>query len=294
MDQLADIPFAQQQRLRFIESSLLWEGEVQRQRVTEIFGVARNHISRDLKLYNRLYPGHLQYDLSTRSYRRGAKFKPALSSDDPEEYLSLLQTYAATHTVALIPALGKGPIPTGVLPQPSRTLDGHILRDVIGAIRRREGLKITYLSMSSDHPSTRTIWPHAFMNSGFDWIVRSYDDLRSEFRDFLLRRIDSVEPLQQASPMSATADAGWSELERVVVVPHCGLNPHQRSVTARDFGMRKDGKSFAWYADIRRCMLPYFFHHYRLDLDPAAPHAPRIQLRDRARLRQHFFKPLGE
>src|SRR5258708_258581 len=88
------LPFAQQQRLYFIESLIQWEGSVRRQRVSDAFRVNANHISKDIAKYQELFPGNIQYSLNEKAYLPGKKFKPRLTSGDAAEYLSLLQAYA--------------------------------------------------------------------------------------------------------------------------------------------------------------------------------------------------------
>ncbi len=60
MNDIQSLPFAQQQRLRFIESMVLWEGTVQRQRVCDVFGINPNHVTRDLQIYKQHYPKSLE------------------------------------------------------------------------------------------------------------------------------------------------------------------------------------------------------------------------------------------
>ena len=87
MSAVTDIPFAQQQRLRFIESVVLWEGAIQRQRVRDVFDISANHVSKDFLLYKERFPGNLEYDQSAKEYRASERFKPSLTSGKPDEYL---------------------------------------------------------------------------------------------------------------------------------------------------------------------------------------------------------------
>lgn len=95
--QMETLPFAQRQRLQFLESIAQWEGVVRRQRVCEVFDVSANHVTKDFSLYRSLSPGNLEYDVSLRAYRPIARFKPLFSAGSAEEYLALLRLNLETH-----------------------------------------------------------------------------------------------------------------------------------------------------------------------------------------------------
>ena len=57
-------------------------------------------------------------------------------------------------------------------PVPARGVDPEILRDVYSAIVERQGLTVTYQSLSRPEPTERVIEPHALAFDGFRWHAR--------------------------------------------------------------------------------------------------------------------------
>jgi predicted DNA-binding transcriptional regulator YafY len=282
-----DIPFAQAQRLRFIESVVLWEGAIQRQRVSEVFDVSPNHVSRDFLRYREAFPGNLEYDPSGKEYRAASRFQPKIASGKPEEYLALLRAHVESGLE--LPALGDA-IAADVVPSPPVGVDRAVLRAVVRAIRRGEGLTVTYGSVREDRKTTRRLWPHALAYSGFRWHVRAYDATESMFRDFALARLEDPQPVAEASPAGEEGDIDWNTYDTIEVVPHARLSDSQRAIVAREFGMKRTPEGWLWSQRLRKALIPYFLHRYRLDLDPART-AIRIELKDRTQMRAYFFAP---
>ena len=131
---LDSLPYAQRQRLQFVESVAQWEGVVQRQRVCEVFDVSANHVTRDLSLYRSLSPGNLEYDVSRRAYRPTAKFRPLFALGSADEYLALLKLSLETQARAGIPTWAEG-IPIMGLPMPQGAINGQVLRILTNALR---------------------------------------------------------------------------------------------------------------------------------------------------------------
>lgn len=289
-----ELPFARQERLRFVEATLIWEGSIQRSRVCEIFGVSANHVTRDLTLYEEQHPGSLEYRPRQRAYVPGPNFSPIYASDDPAQILGLLQTRAETGSIALLPLLGGEGIDVTTLPSPAMGVDKSVLRDVLRAIRQSRGLSVHYHSLSAEETIVLTLWPHALFNTGVRWYVRAYDDRTQGFREFALSRIDRPVPQNLPSPYAASSDIGWTTEHRIEVVPHPKLNAHQQRVVAREFPMKRDRIGWVWSLSVRQCLIGYFARRYRLDAKlPVSPLSHWIVLRNRATLKP-FFLPLAD
>lgn len=290
MEQNISLPFAQQQRLRFIESIVLWEGAVQRQRVCDVFGVNPNHVTVDIKAYKKHYPKNLEYNPSVRAYEPGAQFTPRLASGDPAEYLTLLHAYAESHSIAMLPALGCDSQMVEILPTPKYSVDQAVLRGVVQATRHNKGLQVIYNSMKSDKPKPRTLWPHALVHTGLHWHIRAYDNLHNEFRNFAIQRIAKIEVVEQSSLVPATQDQDWHERVLIEVIPNPKLNKHQQGIVAKEHGMIKNRYGWVWSEKIRRCLVGYFAVHYRLDLlerdDPQ--HTPLV-FKDHTKMQPYLF-----
>lgn len=294
MESIDSLPFAQQQRLRFIESMVLWEGTVQRQRVCDVFRVNANHVTRDIQIYKKQFPKSLEYNPSVRAYEPGAKFSPQLASGDPGEYLALLHAYAESHSIAMLPVLGGDVHVVEALPSPRHAIDQQVLRCVVQATRHGKGVRVVYSSMKSDKPMPRTLWPHALVHAGMHWHIRAYDDLRNEFRNFAIHRIDDVSMVDTSSPTPVANDLEWHHKVLVEVIPNPKLNAHQQRVVAKEYGMKEHGGLWLWSESIRQCLVGYFAVHYRLDLQELAePRQKPLVFRNAAAVAPYLFSGTG-
>jgi len=264
--------FAQRQRFRFIESILLWEGSVQRRRVCDQFGVAANHVTKDLRTYQEERPDSLEFKPNIRAYVPGPKFEPAYASDDPNEYLALLLAHAHSGSAAILPALGGGGVSAQAVPDPNQIIDRSVLQALIRALRTNRGVNILYHSTSDDRPRRRTLWPQALVHTGLRWHVRAYDSRRIEYRNFALQRMDRPTAVDDPMPETAGSDDAWINSIKIDVIPNPALNEHQQRLAARDFGMRKKKGRWCWTVELRHCLVPYFARRYGLvnptHLDP--------------------------
>lgn len=289
------LSFAQRQRLQFMETILLWEGTIQRRDVCEVFKVTPNHLTRDLRLYRGHNKKALEYDVETRAYRRGRRFKALFASGSPDEYLALLQAYAVSRSMAVIPALGHA-VTAEVLPQPSGQIDSDVLRKMIRAMREKTGVAVTYQSFREPNPSKRILWPHSLVFTGDRWHVRAYDQRHEGFRDFVLVRITQPEMVETLAPKSVEEDKMWQESEFVEIMPASTLSPSQRETVAREYGMERVKNRYVWNVELRKCFIPYFLYRHRLDArESRRQHTdrrtlPRIMLCDPTIAELYTFK----
>ena len=83
-----------EERLKFIEFCLFWEGEVSRPRIKEQFGISSQQGSSDIKKYKEEYPQNIEYSLEKRRYLRTNKFSLELLKSASEEYIHFLECVA--------------------------------------------------------------------------------------------------------------------------------------------------------------------------------------------------------
>lgn len=289
-----ELPFAQRERLRFVESTLLWEGALTRGRVHDVFGVSPNHITTDLRWYEDQFPKSLVFESRRRRYVAGPRFKPRFASDDPAEYLALQLAYAQCGSSAVVPLLGGGEaVPTVALPSPAHGIDRAVLQLVVQAIRHGTGIETVYQSMRAEAPATRTLWPHALVHSGVRWYARAFDSKRSTFRNFALQRMDAVKAVAQPAPRTVEQDTDWQSTRTLSVVPHPALNAHQQRVVAKEFGMREVDGVMAWTLSVRQALIGYFARRYGLDVPHPAPPQHRIVLLEADQVRPWFLPEGG-
>nr|WP_313796959.1 hypothetical protein [Falsirhodobacter algicola] len=73
---MSELRWGVEQRLKFLEFRLFWEGQVNRSDLMDQFGVSVNQASADLNRYVGFAPDNMFYDKSARTYICGSKFKP--------------------------------------------------------------------------------------------------------------------------------------------------------------------------------------------------------------------------
>lgn len=257
------LPYAQRQRLQFVESIAQWEGVVQRQRICEVFDVSANHVTRDLSLYRTLSPGNLEYDVSRRAYRPTAKFRPLFASGSADEYLALLKFNLEAQGQTGIPVLAEG-MPISGLPMPQGVVNATALRVLTHALREQTAAEVVYQSLRTPQPTARLIWPHHLVHVAGRWHVRAYDAKRERFADFVLARLTGARGSDQSRPLQATRDSDWEAELTVEVVPNPKLSPPQQAVIALEYGMAQVKHRWVWAAKMRRALVPYFLEHHHL------------------------------
>jgi hypothetical protein len=280
----------QRQRLTYIESVAYWEGRIDRPRVVSEFQVSENHVTKDFRIYKSAFPGNIEYDETSRSYRPTAKFKPRIARGSPDEYLSLLRANAERRDGSLLPARSSAVVVDAVPPQRG-TLEAAVLNAVTRSISSGNGLSITYQSTSRSDPATRRVWPHALVFGGTRWHARAYDEEHGKFIDLVLQRFLTAQPVAKTSPQAPTLDAEWNNKINVDVVPRKALSTSQAQVIARQYGMTQVGRGWVWKVCLRECMVKDFIYLHRLDVEVD----PRrgIELRD-ASLVEKYLLPIGD
>lgn len=284
-------PFTPQQRrrLRYFESRLLWDGQAHRKDVCKVFDVSENHFTRDLSLYRKYFKRNLALNPTTKCYEPTEHFKPEFASGSAEEYLAIMLAYAQSGVTDVLDSIG-AEINVEQLPHPAGNIDGMMLRVIVRAIRHHTCIQVSYQSINEKSKVLRKLRPHALAFTGTRWHVRAFDERHSAFRDFVLARFLSVEPADGSPEVLVPEDRDWLEMEEVVVVPNPNLNAAQQEVIAREYGMRRSKGRWAWRVKLRRCLVSYFLHRYRLDLPQKLLEKERIQITDLAFVERFRFK----
>lgn len=292
MQGFANVAFAQRQRFHFIETLALWDGTVQRERVSESFGVAPTQVTRDFTAYREQCPNNLAYNNQLKVYQPTPQFRPVLATGDPEEYLALLRSGIQAKTVKQLPSLGLHPnlAQHASLPSPRARVLPEVLRQVLFAIQRAHGLKAFYHSMETAKPAARILWPHALFFSGEWWYLRAFDEKRQAFRSFALQRFDEALAFRGSNATTVAEDEEWNSTVEIIVTPDARLTDAQQKLVARDFGMTRDVLGWAWKAQIKKCLVGYFAALYWLDVRSDYPRRTRLELRNRSDLEQYFFR----
>lgn len=276
-------------RLQFIEFRLFWEGQLNRSDLMNRFGISEPQASADLARYQELAPANLVYDKSLKRYVPGPKFRPVLAKPDVNAYLTQLYGLAEELAPREEPWIARAP-EYDVTPTPHRTIHPNRLRGVLQAIREVGTIAIAYRSLAHPEPGWRRITPQALCFDGFRWQVRAYCHLDRCFKDFLLARIQGVRREMTERRIDPMEDREWHTRLTVRIGPHPDLNPNQKRVVEKDYGM-KDGE---FRLQIRQALLYYLLRRLGLDAGPElrCPGEQPIVLLNRQELEEKLGRSL--
>lgn len=213
---LADVSAAQRERLCHIDFKLRFMGSVNRNSLVEKFGIKGAAATRDFNLYQDLAPQNIEYNTKAKTYIQRESFAP-LFKFSSEQVLTALSYGFGDENADDIHPLILTEAPTQLnLP------DTTVLAAIAQAIYKKQTLEIHYRSMSSGE-SKRVIVPHTLVNNGLRWHVRAYDRLRNRFSDFVLNRIEPVNPgeisdIKEEEKISS--DLQWKHLVELQLIPH--------------------------------------------------------------------------
>ena len=251
-----DIGPSQRDRLFHIDFCALFLGVVRRIDLIGRYGIAPAAATRDLALYRSIAPANLVFDGSEKIYRRSTTFQPVFRHDPQRSLHALSEGTGDGSSVTPSAHLSvERPIrPT------SPSLE--VISAVSRAITNKLTLRISYMSLSTGIAS-RTVSPHALVDSGVRWHMRAHDERSGSFRDFVLTRIRNVELGGEASAVAGREhDEQWVRIVPMELVPHPDL-AHSCAVAA-DYGM-EDG---VLHLRLRAPLVGYVAQFWGIDTTP--------------------------
>ncbi|VAW71451.1 FIG00640418: hypothetical protein [hydrothermal vent metagenome] len=271
---LHEIKFATRQRLQFIEVMAYYTGTISRSMLARAYGISDPAATKDLKLYNDLAPGNLDYNPSLFSFVPSAQFDEVFANLQPASVLPMF----AQNLLSVDNPSGKIPIygiSVQALPFPVRLPEKALLAQIIRSIKSASQLKVNYHSLSrhtdmqahsgehndATEDSTRIIEPHALVNNGLRWHVRAYNHQNYDFRDFVLSRFILAEKLDIPAESSQHYDDDWMESVSLKLAPHPELSEKQRRGLSYDYNMR-DGMI---ELQVRRALVGYLLQQMKVD-----------------------------
>lgn len=221
---------AQRERLAYIDFRLYFIGEVGRPDLANRFGIAPAAATRDLALYREVAPKNIEFDGSNKIYRIGKAFAP-LFDHAPQRVLSALSLGFGDgvngESLPMLPCESPA-----VLSSPRM----DVLAPICRAIQARRPVAIRYHSMSNGE-SDRVIVPFALVDTGLRWHVRAFDRKSSEFRDFVVTRIEAPTLVDEEPKVSERPDNDiqWTRIVELDLVPHPRLA--RPEIIRMDYGM---------------------------------------------------------
>ncbi|MDA8051636.1 MAG: WYL domain-containing protein [Rhodospirillales bacterium] len=231
----AGLRWSVEQRVAFAARRLYWDGVINREDLVRRFGVSQNQATADLARLREAYPDQFAYDTVAKRYRAGAGFRPGEA--DAASLLTELRLIAEGHLAPEASVLGAPP-PLALAGLRERAVETGVLRTLLTAIGAGRAVAARYVSFQRPGESRRVLSPHALVFDGFRWHVRAHDAGDDRFKDFVIARL-SVPDEAGERRRGAEADQAWQRMVTLVIAPHPGLDPHQRRVIARDYGMER-------------------------------------------------------
>lgn len=212
---LGQLTHNQRQRLSYLEFCLYFLGEVRRADMMVRFDCAPAVATRDIALYRQLAPANLELNPSSKAYLILPGFVPLFEYRLEQVISALMQGEPYS-----IETLGS-PLLPGDYPAMLNRPAMPILAAISRAIRQQHLLKVRYHSASSGEQE-RVVAPHALVDSGLRWHVRTYDRLRGGFIDLVLTRLLAVTLLDEAPAVHEQAgqDEQWQQTIPLQLVPH--------------------------------------------------------------------------
>lgn len=215
---------AVEERLRWIDGALQWEGGFNRRDAAARFGVSESQVSADLDAYNEIGPGHGFYDYSQRTIRPPERHVPSLAVGLPE-WLRLRDA---------------GGEPSGIV-EPDPELDPKAVSVILRSLRRRQPCEVSFFSAARAGSQRMTFHPHSLFADGPNWHARGWDGARRAFVDLSLSHAVEARVAEGGAWIPADADEAWQASVRLALVASPSLSPGRRFLVEREFGMR-DGR----------------------------------------------------
>ncbi len=278
---LHEIKFATRQRLQFIEIMAFYTGQISRSMLAKAYGISDPAATKDLKLYNDLAPGNLEYNPSLFSFVPTPQFDEVFADLSPETILPMF----AQNLLSVDNPSGDEPIygiTVDELPLPARLPEKQVLAQVIRAMKNTRQLEVVYHSLSQreDAEQKRIIEPHALINTGLRWHIRAYNHDSYDFRDFVLGRISEARVIDQPAESSQGYDDDWVELINLQLQPHPGLSDKQRRALEYDYKLQQGLVEIP----VRRALVGYLLQQLKVDTTADAslnPNAHQLVLANR-------------
>jgi len=248
---------AHRERLAYIDFRLYFFGEIGRPDLIECFGVAPAGATRDLALYREIAPRNIIFDGSNKIYRIGQVFSPLFDHASLRVLSALALGFGDGvngTTQSLLPC--ESPIALN-----SPRMD--MLAPVCRAIHAKRPIAIRYHSLSSGE-SERVIVPFALVDTGLRWHVRAFDRKSSEFRAFVITRIEAPTLLCEEPPANERPDNDiqWTRIVELDFVPHPQLE--RPKIIKMDYGMN-DGSI---RMRVRAAVAGYMLLRWSVDCSP--------------------------
>lgn len=221
----------QNERLRFIELIVVWEGEINTGNLTRQFQISRQQASKDINCYREQFPGSLIYDASLKCFLPSPHFQCIYPPTTSSDYL-FWREYGLQK-----PLPSSEPSSCSSLVLPSRNISPLIMRALVKAMRHQYRMEVDYVSLSNPNGMGRIIIPHHFVKTGLRWHLRAWCEKSLQYRDFVLSRFRGTPELLGPGKQGVAEDTAWNASVTVLLQPDPRLSKEKCEVLENDYQM---------------------------------------------------------
>lgn len=247
-------PYAQRQRLAYIDFSLLFRGSIYRNDLIQRFGVGLSAATRDFNLYKELAAQNLSYDTQQKRYFQTDQFQPIFEHDAQRTLVKL--AYNISDGFDAIDEI-QFPVESFLCLHIPNIL---IVAKVVQGILNRRIIHAQYTSLNGGL-NKRELVPHDLVDNGLRWHVRAFDRSKQSYRDFVLTRFGSVRLGGNApAEESAEHDSQWHQRLTLHLIPHPHNIAHKGAIES-DYGMTNGKMS----VEVRAAMAGYLLRRWNVD-----------------------------
>src|SRR3990167_3534408 len=233
---LNDVPLSQKERLRFIESQLMWGRSFKARMLMLQFGISRHQALKDLTIYKDLFPNNVApYDSSVKAYQPGKRFHPELLIGLPATNIE--------DCVLFRP------------PRIQRHVDTSFLCLILNAIENQMVMELIYASSSFPLGKRRRMLPTKMIDAANRLHFRAFCYEHNEYRDFVVSRCLTKPKLSNCNALPP-ADAGWEGTISFRVVINSELD---------EAGQRLVESEFPDFANQTITLPIGLFHYFLID-----------------------------
>jgi predicted DNA-binding transcriptional regulator YafY len=270
-------------RFNFIESVVIWEGQINATHLATKFQLSRQAASTVLQLYRESFPQNLLYNQSNKAFVATADFNDHTQVTDFSEYLTAVSnSHQSTKDL-------KQSVDVCIfeVEAPLRNINPLQVRPILRAIREKLAIDIGYISLSSPDYLDRIIQPHALIFDGLRWHVRAYCNKNNQFRDFTLSRFNGAATFEGKASHSAAQDEKWNTIVDVVIEADPRFNDQQKCIIEQDFQMHQGKKIIP----TRAALVNYLLRRLHIDNYKNTPEEQQIVLTRDSRKRIAPYLP---
>jgi hypothetical protein len=232
-------------RLRWIEDTIHWTGQLRRRDLCAHFNISPQQASSDIGEYLNLIPGNIRLSSEDRVYRQDEGYRPIFEKDAAR--------WVQENSASLDPPT----IPIERISTPWQSADDVIIAAIIQSYSQKMPLSVLYQSLTSRDARRRTICPHRLVENGNRLHARAWDYERQAFIDLVLTRMSKPEFDNGAAWIDGAADRDWNEYIDIVLVPSPSLSQGQAEVVMKEIGLPAGGGTIS----IRRAEALYLLEH---------------------------------